>query len=545
MSSEFRWSASVADGEVNNHPCRLYQARPSSILAAVQESRRWGERPFIRHGNRTVTFNQHQQMVGQFAEFLRDNGVRQGDRVGIFAANSPEWVAMFFASMAVGAIAVPLNGWWSREEVANACALTTPALVVVDQAREARLPEGVRSVRPPPVDLNRGVGCASFSDVATQDDSAPAVILFTAGTTSFPKGAVLSHRALVANLQTLLVVANKLPHQVSEDATPSVALVGLPLFHIGAIQLILVPLMTGSQIVFLEGRFDPEDVLSIIEKQSVTMFSGVPTMMERLLTHDSIALRDVRSLRTIVLGGAPVDDALLIRTKAAFPSSTRGVGQTYGLTEAGGVVATGVGADIASHPGSSGRLAPVVEVRVENPDSNGNGELWFRSPAAMDGYWGIDDDTSIDTEGWINTGDLGHVDNDGYLYVTGRAKDVIIRGGENISAARVEAVLRAHPHVQEAAVLGLPDSDLGEVVAAVVQRRPDSGLNVAELEDFTTERLARFAVPARWWIRDEPLPLNDAGKILKRVLLQDWLFEQAVGAEDDLATNGSGGTDRG
>lgn len=545
MSSEIRWSASVADGEVNDHPCRVYQVRPSSILAAVQESRRWGERPFIKHGDRTVTFNQHQQMVGQFAEFLRDEGVRQGDRVGIYAANSPEWVAMFFASMAVGAIAVPLNGWWSREEVANACALTTPALVVVDEPREARLPDGVRGLRPPAVDLNRGVAYATFSDVVTQDDSAPAVILFTAGTTSFPKGAVLSHRALVANLQTLLVVANKLPHQVSEDATPSVALVGLPLFHIGAIQLILVPLMTGSQIVFLEGRFDPKNVLSIVEKQSVTMFSGVPTMMERLLAHDDIALRDVRSLRTIVLGGAPVDDELLRRTKAAFPSSTRGVGQTYGLTEAGGVVATGVGADIASHPGSSGRLAPVVEVRVENPDSSGNGELWFRSPAAMDGYWGIDDDASINADGWINTGDLGHVDNDGYLYVTGRAKDVIIRGGENISAARVEAVLRAHPDVQEAAVLGLPDTDLGEVVAAVVQRRPGSSLHVAELEDFTTERLARFAVPARWWIRDEPLPLNDAGKILKRVLLQDWLFEQAVGADDDLATNGSGGSDRG
>jgi long-chain acyl-CoA synthetase len=221
------------------------------------------------------------------------------------------------------------------------------------------------------------------------------------------------------------------------------------------------------------------------------------------------------------------------------------VGQTYGLTEAGGVVSTGVGADIASHPGSSGRLAPVVEVRVDNPDSNGNGELLFRSPAAMDGYWGVPNDGTVGPDGWIRTGDLGHVDHEGFLYVTGRAKDVIIRGGENVAAVRVESVLRMHPAVAEVAVIGLPDPDLGEIVAAIVEHRPSYRPTAAELESFAAESLARFAVPARWWIRSQPLPVNDAGKILKRHLLRDWLAEEANGGRDAVSANAgqAGGVD--
>jgi long-chain acyl-CoA synthetase len=538
MCGVITWGDQVVAGVVNGHPSLVYRDRPTSIMAALIEARRWAQRPFIRHGARTVTFADHERMVCHFAEFLQANGVRRGDRVGIYSANNPEWVAMFFAIIAVGGIAVPFNGWWSADEVQNACAVTSPALIIVDEPRAARAPADVRHLRPPAVSAaGTATGDKLVGEAGQHDEGAPAVILFTAGTTSFPKGAILSHRALVANLQTLLNVSRKLPHQISDDHPPSVALVGLPLFHIGAIQLILVPLMTGSEIIFLEGRFEAGDVLSLIETRAVTMFSGVPTMMERLLAHEDIFRRNVRTLRTVVLGGAPVDDQLLTRVRAAFPGTVRGVGQTYGLTEAGGVVSTGVGADIASHPGSSGRLAPVVEVRVDNPDSNGNGELLFRSPAAMDGYWGVSDDGTVGPDGWIRTGDLGHVDHEGFLYVTGRAKDVIIRGGENVAAARVESVLRMHPGVAEVAVIGLPDPDLGEIVAAIIEHRPSYRPTAAELESFAAESLARFAVPARWWIRSQPLPVNDAGKILKRHLLRDWLAEEATGGRNAVSAN--------
>jgi long-chain acyl-CoA synthetase len=539
MSSVITWGDQVVTGVVRHHPSFVYQDRPRSIIAAIAEARRWAHRPFIRHGSRTVTFAEHEAMVCHFAEFLQANGVRSGDRVGIYSANNPEWVAMFFAIIAIGGIAVPFNGWWSADEVQNACAVTSPALIIVDEPRATRAPADVAHLRPPAFEAGELPLRNELSAVPGQhDEDAPAVILFTAGTTSFPKGAILSHRALVANLQTLLTVSRKLPHQISDDNSPSVALVGLPLFHIGAIQLILVPLMTGSEIIFLEGRFEAGDVLSLIETRGVTMFSGVPTMMERLLAHQDISRRDLRTLRTVVLGGAPVDDQLLARVRTAFPGTVRGVGQTYGLTEAGGVVSTGVGADIAKHPGSSGRLAPVVEVRVDNPDSNGNGELLFRSPAAMDGYWGVPGDDTVSPDGWVRTGDLGHVDHEGFLYVTGRAKDVIIRGGENVAAARVESVLRAHPAVREVAVIGLPDPELGEIVAAIVELRGPHRPTAAELESFAAESLARFAVPARWWIRSQPLPVNDAGKIVKRRLLDEWLEEEAAGSVGATSVGG-------
>jgi long-chain acyl-CoA synthetase len=531
MSTAARWGETVVRGEVRGHPALIYRDRPRSARAALAESRRWADRPFIFHGDRVVTFAEHELIAARIAARLRGEGVGPGDRVGIFAANSPEWVATFFAILEVDAIAVPCNGWWSAEEMAYACAAAQPSVVVADARRGGRVPPRIRSLSIDELARDEGDGAQSapapVAPVEAQDDRAedrPAVILFTAGTTNFPKGATLSHRALVANLQTLLIVANKLPHQIPDSIRASVALVGLPLFHIGAIQLILVPLMTGSQIVFLEGRFDAGEVLSLIESRQVTMFSGVPTMIERMLAEPGLAERDLRSLRTVVLGGSPVDDLLLERIPQAFPNATRGVGRTYGLTEAGGVVSTGVGAEVRKRPGSCGRLAPVVEVQIRDgdADADGTGEIYVRSPAAMNGYWGLADDTAIDVDGWIRTGDIGRVDEDRFLYVTGRSKDMIIRGGENIAPARIESVLREHPAVAEIAVIGLPDADLGETVAAVVRLAPEAIVPAEELDAFAHPRLAHFEVPSRWIFRDASLPTNDSGKVLKAVLRDEY-----------------------
>jgi long-chain acyl-CoA synthetase len=512
------WSEEVVRSTVRGHPSLVYAKHPKRITAVLQHARRWAARPFLIQGDRVITFREHEELVHATAARLRAHGVGPGDRVGLFAANSPEWVATFFAVIALRAIIVPCNGWWSAEEMAHACGLVDPTVIVCDERRMERVPAGRRTIatrelvggRCEPIDLGSVGG--------NEDD--PAVILFTAGTTRFPKGATLSHRALVANLQSLLYVSHKLPHQITDDNPASTALVGLPLFHIGAIQLILVPPMTGSRIVFLEGRFDAAAVLEHMESHRVTMFSGVPTMMERLVGHPDVNRRDVSALRTVVLGGSPVDEALLTRVRSAFPGTVRGVGQTYGLTEAGGVVSTGVGRQIADHPGSSGRLVPVVEVRIDSPDADGNGRILVRSPATMDGYWGLPDDPTVDADGWVDTGDLGRVDEDRFLYVAGRAKDVIIRGGENIAPARVEAVLVGHPAVAEAAVVGLPDADLGEIVGAAVVL--SAAATADELAAYAAQRLSSFSVPARWWLRSDQLPTNDAGKVLKHVLSAQW-----------------------
>ena len=518
------WSDCVVPGQVNGHPSLVYADGVRSVAAVVEASLRWSDREYVVHGDRRITFGQHQQAVHAVAERLSQAGVSEGDRVGLFAANSAEWVVVFFAVLQLGAVAVPCNGWWSGEEMAHACQTVQPALVVTDERRASRVPDALTALR-----LDELVPDAVWTApmlgsprTGSGDEDAPAVVLFTAGTTGFPKGAVLSHRALIANLQTLLVVSRKLPWQISDDNPASVTLVGLPLFHMGAIQLILVPLMTGSRVVFLPGRFDPEEVLRLIEQEQVTMFSGVPTMMERLIRHPDARERDYSSLRTVVLGGSPVSTELLERVSAKFPNTRRRIGQTYGLTEAGGVVSTGVGVQMAEHPGSSGRLAPVVEVTIEAPDAEGNGEVLVRSPACMDGYWGLPDDPTLTSDGWIRTGDVGRVDADRFLYITGRRKDIIIRGGENVAAARVETVLQEHPAVAEVAVVGLPDPDLGETVAAAVVLSGAGTVTAVELEEWARRSLAHFAVPARWWLRIEPLPVNDAGKILKNQLVAQW-----------------------
>jgi long-chain acyl-CoA synthetase len=519
------WGSTVVPGGWHGHEGLVYEHRPRSVREVLTESRRWADRDFIHHGEHVVTFGQHEQLVRVIAHNLRERGIRPGDRVGILAANSPEWVATFFAVLELDAIVVPFNGWWIGDEVAYANDTIRPALIVTDDDRVARIPDGAERVllselsRPG----TRGAVAADTSrDWSDFDEDSPAIILFTAGTTAFPKGVVLSHRSLVSNLQTLLVTARKLPQQIADDSRASVALVGLPLFHMGAIQLILVPLMTGSQIVFLEGRFDGAAVLRLIDSRGVTMFSGVPTMMERMLMQVGSENLALSSLRTIILGGSPVDPLLLGRIREAFPNAVRGVGQTYGLTEAGGVVSTGAGSGILEHPGSAGRLAPVVEVTIGNPDGDGNGEILVRSPACMDGYWGGVDPDAIDAEGWFRTGDLGHVDAERYLYVTGRAKDVIIRGGENISAARVESVLNQHPGVLEVSVVGLPDADLGEAVAAVIHPA-DPAPTREELERFMAGKLSRFESPTEWWFREGLLPTNDSGKVLRNKLIDDWM----------------------
>jgi long-chain acyl-CoA synthetase len=520
-----RWGERVVQGSVRGNPTLLYEPRVRSVGAILREGRRWADRDFIVQGERRVTFAEHERAVARLARQLAARGIGVGDRVALFAPNSPEWSATFFAVLEVGAIVVPCNSWWSADEVAHACTMTEPSVVIADERRAERLPS-----ERPVVSLEEistafaAQGGEDDLDTASvrvdEDENRAGIILFTSGTTGFPKGATLTHRSLVANVQSLLLMSGRLPHQIPDDLPPSVTFASLPLFHIGAIQVLLLSFVSGTRLVFPAARFDAGEVVDAIEQEGVTMWSAVPTMVERVLAHPELEHRDVSSLRTVVLGGAPVSANLLERVSQAFPNAKRNVGQAYGLSEAGGVLTTAIAK--SGRAGSAGRVVPVAEIRIDEPDEHGIGEIVARSPAVMDGYWGLPDDPILTSDGWLHSGDLGRLDDDGFLTVTGRLKDMIIRGGENIAPAHIETYLLEHPDVREVAVIGLPHPDLGEEVAAVVALAPDANVTTEELSAFVRGRLAHFEVPSRWWVHDGELPKNDTGKILKRTLREQW-----------------------
>ncbi len=346
-------------------------------------------------------------------------------------------------------------------------------------------------------------------------DEEPAVIVYTSGTSATPRGAILTHRAVLAAQHNLLVATGKQPDALPADWRGDIQLQTIPLFHIGGFPQLISAFLTGSRMVFCANRFNPAEILDVIEKESIARWGAIPTMLSRVLD-EPVGARDLDSLKAIGLGGAPVSPDLMDRARERFPNLRRGAGNVYGMSEAGGALAMAPGRDPDRPRGSSGRPLPLVELRIAE-----DGEILARTPGQMSGYWGRPGESPIDDEGWLHTGDLGRIDADGYLFVTGRSKDMIIRGGENISPVQVEAALLRHPGVREAAVVGLPDEDLGEVVGAVVVPH-DPSVSSDELRAFLRGQLASVAIPSLWWIRSVELPTNQTGKVLKRELVAAW-----------------------
>jgi long-chain acyl-CoA synthetase len=521
----FRWGTEIvrAAGRI---PFLQYEPRRRRLPELLQDAARWCGRDHLVQGDRRLSFEQFLAATSVVADDLARRGVTAGQRVLLLAPNSPEWVVALWGGLLAGAVVAPGNGWWSEAEVDHAVRLIDPALVIGDPKRLAKVPSGTTTVGVDEIRaLVDGVSPSPGVEPATPlweagDENEPALIVFTSGTTGLPKGATLAHRSVIANLHNLLAVSKSLPHDMPAGAGHVSLLTG-PLFHIGGIQALSRALVTGGTLVFLEGRFEPAAVLDLIEREHVDVWGAVPTMALRVLNDPSRPGRDLSTVRSVSLGGAPVAPELVGQLRQAFPNADRGVSTVYGMTEAGGTVAAASGRVMAAHPGTSGRPLAVVDLRIDNPDDDGVGEIVVRTPGQMLGYWDEASDAVIDADGFLRTGDLGRLE-DGLLYITGRSKDIVIRGGENIAAPHVEAVLLQHPAVSEAAVIGLPHPDLGEEVAAALVGRAGTDLDPDEVARFVTDRLAHFEVPTRWWIWAEPLPTNDAGKLDKRFLQASW-----------------------
>ncbi|WP_235736416.1 class I adenylate-forming enzyme family protein [Nocardioides alcanivorans] len=506
------------------HDLEVFVHRERSLIEFLRRSPEFGDREYLVSPRLRLSFTEHHTRVAALATALRDEyGVTKGDRVAICAANTPEWVMTFWATLSLGAITVGVNAMGAAPELAHAMELTEPTVIVADARRRELLAGAdvpVLSVEadvPRLIEAHRGAPLPEV-DVAEDD---PAVILFTSGTTGRPKGATHSHRNMVAAVWFHLLndaVAAEMGMPLKDRRYLLVA----PLFHIAALHnLAAVRMAIGDTAVIHEGKFDIDAVLALIEKERVTNWGAVPTMLSRLVEAD-VSRYDLSSLRTITVGSAPSSPTLKARMREKFPVAGKAFGTTYGLTESSTGATLASPAELAADPETVGRPVPTQEVQIRDPEGNRvpdgvEGEIHLRGVHMMLGYWRNPTATmeSMTKDGWFCTGDLGSM-RDGHLRIASRRSDLIIRGGENVYPAEVEAQLGNHPAVRECIVLGVPDADFGQAVSAVVVVAEGDPTTATDLRDFLNERLARYKVPTRWRVTAEELPRNATGKVMRR-----------------------------
>lgn len=515
------WSELVVE-PVLGRPTLVWRERPRHVLDLLDLAPDDQHLELFVQGDRRISFGGFRQGVNSAARSFAGLGVSPGNPVLLLLFNSPEVLLAQWGLWRCGAVPVFGNRWWSESEVDEVIDRVRPGLIVTDMPLSQATLRRAKAIDP--VSMQGWLeddGDAVIPDPrdhSQEDDRA--LVVFTAGSTGAPKGVQLSHRNLIWSQQTIHNMRGGRPPIPASPGEQKVTLLTTPMFHNGAIVTGISALIDGNRIVMLMGKFVPEEVLCLIEQERVTAWQAVPTMFRRVLQHPDIATRDLSSLVAPSSGGMHVPEALMDLLDQKLPQAGPNLVVGYGMTEMS-FLTMATRAQMKERPGTVGRPMPGVEMRVDSPDSHGQAELLGRSGALMIGYLGTTEQP-IDAEGWYHTGDLGRIDAEGFVHVTGRVKDMIIRGGENIASAYVESALSDHPDVLEAAVCGYPDEQLGEAVGAVVRIRPGSGLLASELASYARSKLAYFSVPSRWIIQSDPLPVLATGKIDK-VKLSEWL----------------------
>ena len=528
-------------------PTRVWKHTPPNLAVLTRLARGHGAREFTLHEGERVTYEAHYRAVAKLADALVRMGVAKGDRVALCMRNLPEWPVVFFAATAIGAILVPLNAWWTGPELDYGLRDSGARVLFIDAERHARLADhyaGLGALEH--VFVTRAgdelTGAERFEDLvgapgewATLDEVAlpeiaiepddDATIFYTSGTTGRPKGALGTHRNLLTNIFSSGYGPARMTLRRGETpppAAPKVMLACIPLFHVTACSATMMGAVAlGSTLIFMR-KWDAVQAMEIIERERVQVTGGVPTIAWQLIEHPERHKYDLSSLEAISYGGAPSAPELVRRIHAELGALP---GNGWGMTETMATV-TGVGAeDYLMRPDSAGPAVPVADLKIM--DDSGTcelplgevGELWARGPMIVKGYWNNPAATEATfVDGWVRTGDLARLDEDGFLYVVDRAKDMIIRGGENIYSSEVENVLYAHPAVTDAALVGIAHRTLGEEPAAVVHLAPGAQASEAELQDWVRARLAAFKVPVAIRFSVETLPRNANGKILKNAL---------------------------
>lgn len=535
---------------VRGVPTRCYRHAPPSLRELWLASAAHGDSDYLLYRDERCTYTLAHERIAAIANWLAGQGVGPGDRVAIAMRNYPEWMLSYWAVTAMGAVVVGMNAWWVAGEMRYALEDSEPRALICDRERLERfagfredfpdLP--VAAVRleqaPPPWATDWSAvldipGALPGADIDPDDD---ACIFYTSGTTGWPKGARLTHRGCVNNVMNLgfiaavqqmaLARAGLVPAEEQQGAAPPVALLATPLFHVTGNNCVAQgTTMTGGTLVHMY-KWDPAEALELIERERVTVFNAVPMMAREILSHPDFERRDTSSLKTLGGGGAALQPDLVEKIGQRGGGTQPNTG--YGMTETCGIIAAISSAFFSGKPASVGPAMPNFEARCVDPEGNTLGpgevgELWVRGAPVIKGYLNRPEATAESiTDGWLHTGDIAYIDEDGFIFLVDRAKDMVLRGGENVYCAEVENALFAHDAVAETVVFAVPDERLGEEVGAAVYLRPEAegGAEAiaAALREHCRASLAPFKVPRYLWLLDEPLPRNANGKFVKREL---------------------------
>jgi long-chain acyl-CoA synthetase len=530
---------------------RVWKNAPPTLRDVFAAAQAHGERIFLVYEEERASYAAFARAALAIAHALGEAGIRKGDRVAIAMRNLPEWPAAFFGALIVGAIATPLNAWWTGPELEYALKDSGAKAMFVDAERFERIAEHLRNcpnlgrifvsraaeeiAHPRVTKLENLIGAVADWEKLTER-SMPAVeilpdddatIFYTSGTTGHPKGALGTHRnstsAIIAGAYSLAQAYVRRGETPPEPGTQVRAyLLVVPFFHATGCQAIMIPAaFQGAKLVLMH-RWEPEAAMRLIERERCTHTGGVPTVAWQLIEHPARGRYDLSSLQSVGYGGAPAASELVRRIKQAFPQCSASFG--WGMTETSAPFTTHQAEDYEHRPESCGHAVPVCDMRIVDPGGEvlppGEvGELWAKGPNVVKGYWNNPEATAQTfVDGWLKTGDLAKLDEEGFCTIVDRKKDMLIRGGENIYSIEVEEALYAHPAVMDAALVAIPHRTLGEEPGAVVTLKPGAAASEEELRAFVAERLAAFKVPVKIAFWPQPLPRNPNGKILKSEL---------------------------
>jgi long-chain acyl-CoA synthetase len=545
----------MAEVEIRGIKTRVWKSAPPTVRELFVASRAaFGPREFLIYENDRATYEGFARAAVAIAHELQKRRVEKGDRVALIMRNLPEWPAIFYAASIIGAVVTPLNAWWRGPELEYGLVDSGAKIVFADAERLERIAEHlpkcpeVKRVYvsrytdelPGPlvtrlediIGSTNGWGNlpdAPMPDVQIDTDD-DATILYTSGTTGKPKGALGTYRNMLSNIMASGCAAarnylrrGEMPPIPSPTDPQRCSLLSVPFFHATGCFAILNPsVFSGAKLVLMR-KWDVELAMRLIERERINMAGGVPTIAWQLLEHPNRHNYDLSSLESVAYGGAPSAPELVRKIKQVFPKSLPGNG--WGMTETSATCTTHSAEDYEHRPESCGPAAPVCDLKIMSLDGACElpvgevGELWAFGPNIVKGYWNKPKETAETfLDGWVRTGDLARLDEEGFCYIIDRAKDMLIRGGENIYCVEVENALYEHPAVMDAAIVPIPHHTLGEEPGAVVQLKPGMQSSEDEIRAFAAAKLAAFKVPVKVVFWPETLPRNPNGKILKTEL---------------------------